>query len=143
MQDRKAVFGGEDNGGLILPTFQLARDGAMSLAGLLDLLAVRERSLPDLLRELPHSTVLKEKIACAVGLREKVMAAAASKLGAGAERVVTIDGLKVYRDGGSLLIRPSGTEPLLRVVAEARDPAAARLLADRGLATVREAIASG
>jgi len=142
MQDRQAVFGGEDNGGLIVPGFQLARDGAMAVAAVLDLLARKERSLPDLLRELPHSSVLKEKVACPVALRERVMARAKDRLAAGAERVVTIDGLKVYRDQGSLLIRPSGTEPLLRVFAEAKDPSTARALADLGLATVREAIAS-
>ena len=131
MQRSGAVFGGEDNGGLILPEFQLARDGAMTLAATLDLIARAGRDLGDLLAEIPRYAVLKEKIACPAEARERVLAAVRSALAEGAERVETIDGLKIYRDGGSVLVRPSGTEPLLRIVAEAREPAAARALADR------------
>jgi phosphomannomutase / phosphoglucomutase len=141
MRVRNAVFGGEDNGGLIFPAFQLARDGAMSAAATLDLLARKGRPLPDLLREIPHYSIIKEKVDCPVALRDRVLARVAEELRAGAERVVTLDGLKVYRDGGWVLVRPSGTEPLLRIVAEAKEPAAARSLADRALGSVRGAIA--
>ena len=142
MQLRHAVFGGEDNGGLIFPAFQVARDGAMSAAATLDLIAREGRPLPELLREIPHYAVVKERIACPVAVRDGVLARVAEALRAGAERVVTIDGLKVYRDGGWVLVRPSGTEPLLRVVAEAKEPAAARSLAERTVASVRDAIAA-
>ena len=142
MQARGAVFGGEDNGGLVWPAFQLARDGAMALAALLDLLARTERPLGELLKDLPRSTLIKEKAACPVAARERVMARVATELTPGAERVVTLDGVKVFGGGGSLLLRPSGTEPLVRVTAEAKDPGTARRLADRGLAAVRAAVAA-
>jgi len=142
MQRTGAVFGGEDNGGLIFPEFQLARDGAMSVAATLDLVARAGRPLADLLRELPHYTLLKEKVDCPVTRRAAVLDRVGETLTAGAERVVTLDGLKVYRDGGWVLVRPSGTEPLLRVIAEAKDAPAARALADRALAAVRAAVAA-
>ncbi|EQD79782.1 Alpha-D-phosphohexomutase, alpha/beta/alpha domain protein III domain protein, partial [mine drainage metagenome] len=54
MQARQAVFGGEENGGLIFPEFQLARDGAMSAAAMLDLLAHQQLSLSAALQQIPH-----------------------------------------------------------------------------------------
>ncbi|MFY9717766.1 MAG: phosphoglucosamine mutase [Thermoplasmata archaeon] len=142
MKRTGAVFGGEDNGGLIFPEFQLARDGAMSVAATLDLIARAGRPFPELLRELPHYALVKEKIACPVAARDAVLARVTEALTTGADRVLTLDGLKVYRDGGWVLVRPSGTEPLLRVIAEAKEPAIARQLAERTLATLRDAIAA-
>jgi phosphomannomutase/phosphoglucomutase len=54
--------------------------------------------------------------------------------------VVTIDGVKIYRDDGWLLLRPSGTEPLLRLFVDAKTPQRARQLADEGIAAVRAAM---
>lgn len=140
MQEHHAVFGGEENGGLIFPGFQLARDGAMTAAGVLDLLARRNASLSDLLKDLPRYTLVKEKVGCPTALREPVIARVAASLGKASERVVTIDGVKAYFPGGWVLLRPSGTEPLFRIFAESKDPAQARALADRGLQAVRTAL---
>jgi phosphomannomutase / phosphoglucomutase len=140
MQARHAVFGGEENGGLIFPAFQYARDGAMTAAGVLDLLARKGTDLASALAGLPKYTFLKEKAPCPVPLRDAVLARISATLGAGSDRVVTIDGVKVYRDGGWVLLRPSGTEPLFRVFAESKDPARARALADAGLAAVKSAV---
>ena len=140
MQEHRAVFGGEENGGLIFPAFQLARDGAMTLAAVLDLLARRKKSLGELLREIPHYTMLKEKIACPSELRERVMSRVTEELRGRAQRIETIDGVKAYFPGGWVLLRPSGTEPLFRVFAEAKEPARARAIADEGLRSVRAAI---
>ncbi len=140
MQARRAVFGGEENGGLIFPDFQLARDGAMTLAATLDLIARTGRPLEELLQGLPRFTMVKEKVACPVDRRAEVLAEVARTLGAGSEKVVTIDGVKAYRRGGWVLLRPSGTEPLFRVFAESTDPDRARELAREGLAAVKKAL---
>jgi phosphomannomutase/phosphoglucomutase len=140
MEAQKAVFGGEENGGLIFPNFQYARDGAMSLAGVLDLLARLDVSLAEALRTVPRYALVREKVPCPVGARISVMAHVTAALTQGADRVVTLDGVKAYRDGGWILLRPSGTEPLLRIFAESKDPARARALADRGVAAVRQAL---
>lgn len=141
MQSQRAVFGGEENGGLIFPKFQYARDGGMSAAGLLDLLARKDLSLADALRSVPRYTLVREKVPCPVGSRDPVMEYVRATLSKGAERVVTLDGVKAFRDGGWILLRPSGTEPLLRIFAESKDPARARALADECLAAVRQALA--
>ena len=140
MLAQKAAFGGEDNGGLIFPGLQYARDGAMTLAAVLDLLARRESDLAALLKELPRYTVVKEKVGCPVALREQVARKLVERFSADSDRVVTIDGVKAYRPGGWVLLRPSGTEPLFRVFAESKDPDRARALADAGLSAVRTAL---
>ena len=140
IQARHAVFGGEENGGLIFPDFQLARDGAMTAAAVLDLLARRGVGLADALVGLPKYTLLKEKAPCPVGQRDAVLARLAETIGRGSDRVVTLDGVKAYRDGGWVLVRPSGTEPLFRIFAESKDPKRARALADVGLEAVRAAV---
>ncbi len=142
MQEHHAVFGGEENGGLIFPAFQLARDGAMTAAAVLDLLTRKNTSLTDALRDLPRYTMVKEKVACPVALRDPVIAAITETLGKQGDRVETIDGVKVYLPGGWVLLRPSGTEPIFRIFAESRDPARARALADEGLRAVRSALES-
>ncbi len=142
MQSQKAVFGGEENGGLIFPKFQYARDGGMSAAGVLDLLARRDVTLAEALKSVPRYSLVREKVPCPVEARGAVMAHVETVLRAGADRVVTLDGIKAYRNGGWILLRPSGTEPLLRIFAESKDPAKARALADEGLTAIREALAS-
>lgn len=140
MQRRKAVFGGEENGGLIFPAFQLARDGAMTAAAVLELLAVRGLALSEAVKDLPAYTLVKEKIACPVDRRTAVLERLAAEATRSGDRVVTLDGLKVFRKDGWVLLRPSGTEPLIRVFAESKDPARAQALAREGLDAVRAAL---
>ncbi len=140
MRDRRAVFGGEENGGLIFPTFQLARDGLRSAAGVLELLARTGRDLGELVRELPERALVKEKVACPATLRERVISELEATFGRGSDRVVTLDGVKAYFGATWVLVRPSGTEPLVRVFAEAHDRSTAQSLANRAVAAVKETV---
>ncbi len=140
MQRRHAVFGGEENGGLVFPSFQLARDGAMTAAAVLELLAQRGLSLAEAVKDLPVYTLVKEKVHCPVELRERVLESLAVQIESSGGRIVTLDGLKVFGPDGWILMRPSGTEPLIRVFAEARDPERARALAEDGLRRVRDVL---
>jgi phosphomannomutase/phosphoglucomutase len=115
----------EENGGLIFPEFQLARDGAMSAAAMLDLLAREELSLTAAVRDLPVYALRKEKLPCPEPLLEPVLKGIEASLSKSADKVVTLDGVKAYRDGGWVLVRRSGTEPLIRVFAEAKEASVA------------------
>ncbi|EQD47345.1 protein containing Alpha-D-phosphohexomutase, partial [mine drainage metagenome] len=79
-------------------------------------------------------------VACPVDLRAAVVARVAAAYEAAGRRLVTIDGVKAFSDDGWVLLRPSGTEPLLRLFAESKDPATARRLADEGRASVDAAV---
>jgi phosphomannomutase / phosphoglucomutase len=141
MQEHRAVFGGEEAGGMVFPGFQIAKDGAMAVAAVLDLLARSEGTLADRLRVLPRYALVKEKVECPAELRDPVLDRVRKTLGSGADRVETIDGLKLYFGAGWLLLRPSGTEPLFRIFAESKEPAEARALCARGVEAVRNAVA--
>jgi phosphomannomutase/phosphoglucomutase len=140
MQRRSAVFGGEDNGGYVFPELQLARDGAMTAAAVLDYLARVGRPISEAIADLPAYTVVRRQVHCPVELRSKLLGQLSEEMAATGSRVVTLDGLKVFEGGGWVLLRPSGTEPLVRVVAEARDAAAAGALAEDGVRRVQAAL---
>jgi len=140
LQERHGIFGGEENGGLIFPEFQLARDGGMTAAATLDLLARRGVGLIEALAPLPRYALVKVKEPVPAAIREPVIARVADRLKAGSDRVVTIDGVKAFRDGGWVLVRASGTEPLFRVFAESKDRAKAQSLAKLGVDALRAAV---
>ncbi|MGI0150453.1 MAG: phosphoglucosamine mutase, partial [Thermoplasmata archaeon] len=140
MKSRGAVFGGEENGGLVFPELQLARDGAMTAASFLALLAREELSVEESVADLPVYALCKEKVACPGELMEPVFQEVAGAIVKEAERTVTLDGIKAYRDGGWVLLRRSGTEPLMRIFSEARDAATARRLASTVVEQVRAAV---
>ncbi len=116
MYEEEAVFGGEENGGLIFPKHQFCRDGAMGLAVVLELMAAEKASLSELLSVVPSYHLVKSSVPCPPELRDRVMEALIPRLRG--ERIETVDGLKVYREGGWVLVRPSGTEAIFRVFSE-------------------------
>lgn len=140
MQRRSSVFGGEENGGLIFPELQLARDGGMTAAAVLDYLAREGVNLEQALEGLPDYTLVKRSVDCPKEIRDAVVARVLALATAAGDRTVTIDGVKVFRDGGWVLVRPSGTEAIVRVFAEARTAEQAHRLADEGVRWIRGAI---
>ena len=113
-----ALCGFEENGGFMYPPHQLVRDGGMTLALLLELLARERRKLSEIYDELPKYYTIKTKIPMrreqALKVVEKVKEYFKDY------RQITIDGVKVITDEFWLLVRPSGTEPLLRIMLEAK-----------------------
>ncbi|HLE96213.1 MAG TPA: phosphoglucosamine mutase [Candidatus Thermoplasmatota archaeon] len=138
MMEIGAVFGGEENGGLIFPQHQHCRDASMTLAAVLEILARTGRKLGDLIDEVPEYHVHKHKIACAEEAKARVLEAfAAAHTG---DRVDRTDGVKVLSKDGWVLVRPSGTEPIVRVYAESRDATRARALGDAALDELRRLV---
>jgi phosphomannomutase/phosphoglucomutase len=144
MAGSKAVFGGEENGGCLFPAHQLARDGAMTLAKVLELVARDGRPLSQILSELPSYVLVKRKVPCPPALRDVVIGELGEELAreaSGDTQVLTLDGVKVQGPGGWYLIRPSGTEPLFRVFAEAKGAREAESLAEAALSRLKGALA--
>lgn len=128
-----AVFGGEDNGGLMFTRHQVCRDGLMAMAFMLELLAKTGRTLSDLLSEVPQYSLVKDKMKVPEAAKQQVLAAFrdAIKGEAGIDSVDARDGVKAYLKSGWVLVRPSGTEPIYRIQAEAKTEAEAQALVDR------------
>ncbi len=134
MMELKAVFGGEGNGGLIFPEHQYCRDGAMACAKFLEIIANGQK-LSDLAASVPVYFNSKTKIECKnlEPTMKKVKDSMKNNT-----RAETIDGVKVWYDDGWVLIRPSGTEPIIRIFAEAKTKAIADKLMDEGVKLVQK-----
>lgn len=141
MFESGAVFGGEENGGVIFPDHQLCRDGAMTAAKMLELVARAGKPLSALLATLPQYHITKGKVEVPVEKREAVLSGIV-KLAKG-RKVDTTDGVKILESEGSVLVRPSGTEPIFRVYAEAKTSARAEALLAEGIGMIRKALGSG
>ena len=123
MIKEKAVFGGEENGGLIFPEMQYCRDSAMSIAKILEIMTKENKKLSELIDEIPKYEVYKTKMLCPDDKKEIVMKTLAkqTKKDKNVKQVDETDGVKLYLNEGWVLMRPSGTEPIFRVYAESKD----------------------
>jgi phosphoglucosamine mutase len=130
MMEVNAVFGGEGNGGLIFPKHQYCRDGAMGCAKVLEILAGGKK-LSDLEKSVPHYFNEKTKVPAknAHAIME-IVKNEASGLG---HKMDTSDGVKIWYKDGWVLMRPSGTEPIFRIFAEAKNQERAEELLQEGL----------
>ncbi len=132
MQAEGAVIGGEGNGGIILPALHLTRDAPVGVALILQHLVDLGAGLREAVDRWPSYTIVKEK---AEFPRERVAdgyaALEAAFPGAGTDRT---DGLRLAwpERGEWLHVRPSGTEPVVRFIAEARDEGRALALVGEG-----------
>ncbi len=113
------ICGFEENGGFMYPLHHPVRDGAMTLALLLQLLAEEKKPLSTLYDELPQFYTIKTKIPMSRELALKAVEKV--KEAFKGYRQITIDGVKVISSDFWFLVRPSGTEPLLRIMIEARE----------------------
>lgn len=139
LQEHGGIFGCEENGGMIFPDFVWGRDGAMAAAFILHILATQEKPLSELLKELPPYYQVKKKIAIDPEKRDAVLQAV-DRATAQAKNRITIDGFKVvFEDGSWVLVRPSGTEPLIRVFAEAKEKERAEALVAEYLDLIEKA----
>jgi phosphomannomutase/phosphoglucomutase len=133
MKKLNAKLGGEENGGIFYGPHQPVRDGGMATALILGIMAETCEKLSNLLAGLPKYFIEKGKVECPEHLKGEVL-----------EKLIeqtkglnpnTIDGVKIwFEDKSSILVRPSGTEPLYRLYAEAKTKEkASRLIQDFSL----------
>ncbi len=121
LQEQGGIFGCEENGGMIFPDFVWGRDGAMAAAFILHILAKYPKPLSEIFQRLPLRYQVKTKITVDPAKKERILAHI-DALTAQEKHRLTIDGYKVvFEDDSWVLVRPSGTEPLLRLFAEAKD----------------------
>jgi len=134
MRNHRAVLGGEGNGGVIWPAVTCVRDSLSAMALVLSLMARRNASLADLVASIPTYAIEKRK----TPLQAKNDAAPALERIASAcqrdpsARVDLQDGVRIDfdTDRAWVHVRPSNTEPILRMIAEAPDANKAAKLLD-------------
>jgi phosphomannomutase len=129
MVERNCLAGGEGNGGVIYPRLHLGRDALVATALVIEFLARSGKGILGLTDELPVYVMLKRKVPLPEDtalrrvydrLRERYPDAIVGEL----------DGLRLDWKDRWLHLRPSGTEPVVRIFAEAPDEDGARALVD-------------
>ncbi len=126
MMQSGAVVGGEGNGGVILPPIHHCRDSMAGMGSVLQLMAERGRPVRRILSEFPRYEMIKDKVPFSpdslsflqIALRKHFRTAESQ----------SIDGLKLSWQDSWLHVRISNTEPVLRIVAEARTSRKARAM---------------
>ena len=125
-RDLGAVIGGEGNGGVILPELHLGRDAPAGAAIILQLLLEEGRPLSAVADDYPRFAIVKDKLDRPSAPLDTVYAALTDSFaGATSDRQ---DGLRLAWPDAWLHVRPSGTEPIVRVIAEAPTTERAREL---------------
>ncbi|MEF8879300.1 MAG: phosphoglucosamine mutase [Candidatus Thermoplasmatota archaeon] len=129
MAEENAVFGGEENGGLIFPDMQYSRDSAMAIAKILEIMAEKEKTLSELVEEIPKYEMYKTKIPCSNNKKERIMKKLVEIVDSpDILKIDRTDGIKIYFKEGWTLIRPSGTEPIIRIYSESKNSETAEKL---------------
>ncbi|MGQ0771543.1 MAG: phosphoglucosamine mutase [Nitrososphaerota archaeon] len=116
MVPEKALLGFEENGGFMYGKHNQVRDGGMTLALTLDLLANSGRTLTEELSLIQESFTTKNKVPCTRDEAKKLVV----QLKKEHKNYDTTDGIKIIFDENNwIMVRPSGTEPIARIYAEA------------------------
>jgi phosphoglucosamine mutase len=120
--DPDVVFGGEPSGAWIWPDETLCPDGPLAALKLVELVATRG-SLSDLTADFGGYTLRRDSVE--TDHKETTMDRVQARVTARFDDVQTDDGVRVALDDGWFLVRASGTQPLVRITAEAREAARA------------------
>jgi phosphomannomutase/phosphoglucomutase len=139
LKDENGLFGGEENGGLIFPDFVYGRDAVMTVAKILEIVAKEKKPISELVSELPVYYASKMKIECPDEEKEFVMDSIADEVKNTTEYKLDLtDGVKILKDDGWMIIRPSGTEPIFRCFAESDSQMKADEMTDWGISLIKK-----
>ena len=126
MRDLGATIGGEGNGGVILPDLHLGRDAPVGAAVVLQLLTEEARSLSAIVAARKRYVIVKDKLDRPAASLDTVYAALRAEFPEATADMQ--DGLRLDWPDRWVHLRPSGTEPIVRVIAEGPSAADARAL---------------
>jgi phosphoglucosamine mutase len=138
-----AVFGGEPCGAWVHPQFHYCPDGPLSAVLLLKALEEEDKSLREFVAEVPKYVTLRENVTCKNDLKHKVVASIEKTVTSAFPEYrdfSTVDGFRVALKDGWLLVRASGTEPLIRLTVEGESLKAAKDIMGKGTALVNKRV---
>lgn len=137
MVQENAIIGFEENGGFMYGKHNQVRDGAMTMALVLDLLAKTDKRLSQEMDTLPQSFTTKGKIECSKDDFKKII----QNLKKQPYRKDLTDGIKIFLDKSSwVMVRLSGTEPIARIYAEANSQDSLDEIFDKYMSKIKSAI---
>ena len=139
----EAVFGGEPCGAWIHPQCHYCPDGILSSVLLLKALEDEDKSLSEFVSEVPQYPTLRENVACKDEVKHKVVEEVEDGLRSVFPRfnhVSTVDGVRLALEDGWILVRASGTEPVLRLTVEGESLKKAREIMEKGMMLVKKLI---
>ncbi|MCZ7613130.1 MAG: hypothetical protein M5T52_06250 [Ignavibacteriaceae bacterium] len=128
MKEVNAVIGGEGSGGIIFPELHYGRDALVGIALTLQYLSDYGKSISELKKELPQYFIVKKKIEVTKNPDEVI-----SKLtdNFSNQKINTEDGLRVDFDDHWVHFRKSNTEPIVRIIVEAKSESKAEGLSKK------------
>jgi phosphomannomutase len=132
MRDEGAAIGGEGNGGVILSELHLGRDAPLAVAMVLQMLLEDDVPMSRTLASFPSYSIVKEKLDRPAAPLDTVYASLRGEFGDAEAN--DLDGLRLSWSDRWVHVRPSGTEPIVRVIAEAPSESEARDLVARSRA---------
>lgn len=137
MKEKKAVIGGEGNGGIIVPDFHYGRDALIGIGLFLSALALHKNGIKSFRNRYPDYFISKNKIELekhinVVDIFEKI------KKKYKKQPVNTEDGLKIEFDEDWVHLRTSNTEPIIRIYAESNFETTANNIALRLMQDIKE-----
>lgn len=141
IRELDAIHGGEACGVFVFPEYHLAPEPFLASCRLLELMARTGRSFGELIGEIPVYPLMKSKVKVANEKKDSVMSALEEELPKAmgdVQNVLTVDGLGISLEKGWVLVRPSGTEPVIRITCEAPT----QDLVESILMTAKEAVES-
>ena len=133
MLQNNAAIGGEGNGGVIDTRIVPGRDSLVGMAFVLQLMAERNKTISQLVAEIPRYEIVKTKFECKREDANRAVEALKKELAT--EKVDTQDGIRIDWESQRCWVhaRASNTEPIMRIIAEAPD----RALAEKQIARVQ------
>jgi phosphomannomutase len=138
MKESNAVIGGEGNGGIIVPDLHYGRDALIGIALFLTHLAHEKKTVKQLRSSYPDYFISKNKIELNQGTDlKKIFSVIQKKYKK--QPINTIDGLKIEFDTDWVHLRPSNTEPIIRIYAESNFQTTAANIAKRLMQDINEA----
>jgi len=123
MAKHNAVFGGEPVGAWVFPEHHMCPAGVMGALKVLEALDYMDQTIEEFVQAAPMYPLDRAKLECPNQKKSSTM----EKISKGyadvyrdVESVSTVDGVRLEMNPGWVLIRPSGTEPLIRITVEGR-----------------------
>jgi len=143
MKKHCAIFGGEPCGAWIHPQFHYCPDGILSSVLLLEALDDEGKSLAELVAETPQYPTLRENVTCGNELKYKIVEEVGKDLKSifpGYKELSTVDGVRLSLENAWILVRASGTEPVVRLTVEGESLKAAKEIMKKGAISIRNSL---